>query len=580
MSCMAPRLLVRDRPLVVPSLPDAFAHRELAACLLAQRGVIDERAVEAFLDPSYERDVHDPFLFRQMQEAIDRTWMALQAHQTIVIHGDYDADGVCASTLLCEVFAVLKKLLGSESVVEVYLPHRDKEGYGVALATIDHLQAKHGVFLLVTVDCGISNHAAIAHAKTFGIDTIVCDHHAVSEILPEAILLHPLVPGESYPFSGLCGTGVAFKFGCGLYHHARTIGLSLPMGQEKWLLDLVAIATVTDVVPLKGENRALERFGLQVLGKTRRVGLRTLLESARSKYDEAITTETIGFRIGPRLNAAGRMHHAIDALLALCAQTPEEASVQVALLESHNTRRQQVTEKMMEEIHATLPDPLPHLMVCINEAWSPGLVGLCAGKLVSEFSRPAVVVGSEAGKYIGSGRSIPAYNITHALNAAKAHLDAFGGHPQACGFSTFGRERIDAALQEMQLHAQNELANAPFVAEVVADARLDLHQIDLDLIKLIERFQPFGEQNREPVFVTRSVTVVSVRVMGKSGEHVRGVVADEAGHTRTFVGFHQAHLLMDWPVGTKVDMVYTVRLNRWNDVSEVQLFAQQFFKIT
>ncbi|MCH8049741.1 DHH family phosphoesterase [Patescibacteria group bacterium] len=293
--------------------------------LLINRGLTKREEQERFLNPDWERDTHDPMQFKQMEDAVDRVFLALESGEPIAIHGDYDADGVCGSALLFSVLEVICHKLGfGTSSISVFLPDRERDGYGVAMHTVERL-VKEGVKLLITVDCGIANADQLEHAHELGTDVIICDHHQLAERLPKhAIILHPLAPGEDYPNKFLCGTGVAFKLGSALISHARKRGAALPEGYEKWFLDFVAIAMVTDVMPLLKENRTLEKFGLKVLNKSRRLGIRKIVELSRSDFG-SIDTQAVGFQIGPRINAAGRVRSAKIAFNALVAKTEDEA---------------------------------------------------------------------------------------------------------------------------------------------------------------------------------------------------------------------------------------------------------------
>ncbi|MDQ5952441.1 MAG: Single-stranded-DNA-specific exonuclease RecJ, partial [Patescibacteria group bacterium] len=308
--------------------------------LLTNRNVA-EAQFEYFLDPNWERDTHSPQNFTCMQAAVARVFAALTSGQKIVIHGDYDADGVCGSTVLFTTLREIAERLSVPFMAEVFLPDREKDGYGVAMHTVERLAAE-GVKLLITVDCGIANGLELGKAHELGVDVVVCDHHQMGEHYPDkAIVLHPLAPGEHYINKSLCGTGVAFKLASGLFEEARARGLAFPVGHEKWLLDLVAIATVTDVVPLLGENRTLEYYGLKVLQKTRRPGIKAILNVAGTDL-ASVDTQAIGFRIGPRLNAAGRLASAKLAFNTLAAQTEDEAGKAALELERLNKERQQI----------------------------------------------------------------------------------------------------------------------------------------------------------------------------------------------------------------------------------------------
>jgi single-stranded-DNA-specific exonuclease len=345
------------------------ASTDIFARLLKERSIED---IEAFLSPDYDAHTHDAYEFTLIDAAAERTVEALKSGGSIVIHGDYDADGVCGSTLLYDVLTDIAARLGYDASVEVYLPDREKDGYGVAMHTIDRFieQKKQ---LLITVDCGISNIEEIAAARAGGMDVIICDHHQLHESgeIPDAFVIHPLAEGETYPNKHLCGTGVAFKFATVLLDYARAGGADIPPGYEKWFLDLVAIATVTDIMPLTGENRVLEHFGLLVLEKTRRPGLIGLLDHVR-RPGESIDTQMIGFRIGPRLNAPGRIRHAKEAFDALISE-PQDVKARLHDLEVVNRQRQVIAEgAATEAFQIAEAQEDESVLIVHREHWNPG----------------------------------------------------------------------------------------------------------------------------------------------------------------------------------------------------------------
>jgi single-stranded-DNA-specific exonuclease len=550
---------------------------ELSPALLQclwNRGVRTRKAMTEFLEPDWSRDVYDPQRFRQMSRAVHRVFAALEARAVITVHGDYDADGVCGSAALFSTLRdICRALSYDETKLLVYLPHREKEGYGFSVSTAEHLHAHERTNLVVTVDCGIGNREAIARAKELGMDTIVCDHHAMPAALPEdTILLHPLVPGETYPNAFLCGTGVAFKLASALIHEARRRGAAFPEGYEKWLLDLVAIATVTDVMPLTGENRALERYGLLVLQKTRRIGLKKLFAVA-GVTPEHINTWTIGFQIGPRLNAAGRMRHASGAFRALICEDEVEAIELARELHAANAARQRASEEMYRAAREQIGDPGDRaLLTAVGDGWSAGLVGLVAGKLANELGRPVLVGGYDGEKIVGSGRSIPAFNIMHALAAASEHLDRFGGHPQACGFSTNGRERFARAVERMTVVAEEELKQTSRSPILHLDAVFSLRDINVELSETLARLEPFGEGNPEPVFFLPHLTVAGVDTVGVDGKHGRVLVRSATdGVTRRMIGFGLGARVRSLRPGVTIDTAVSLGMNEWNGNRELQI---------
>jgi single-stranded-DNA-specific exonuclease len=552
----------------------------VAADILWSRGHRTSEDVDRFLHPRWDEHTHDPEQFRHLPPALERVFTTLTNGERITVHGDYDADGVTGSTVLMTTLREIEQKLGKESTcVDYYIPHRDKEGYGLRLRTVDILKER-GTKLLITVDCGIACVEEIAVARKEGIEVIVVDHHQFGETLPDAWLIHPGIPEETYPFKQLAAVGVSFKFACALLAEARRRNIDIPVGWEKWLLDLVSIATVTDMVPLVGENRVLEHFGLQVLQKTRRPGLRALLESARLN-ETPLTTESIGFGIGPRINAAGRMEHASLALELLLAKTVEEASEKAAALERCNRARQEETRQMMQEAEEQLgaqgyteeylaAKDGPKAILLADKRWSPALVGLVAGRLLERFARPVVVVGHHEGQWIGSGRSIAAYNVTDAMRASgEGILTRVGGHVQACGFAFEDEARIPELRQRLHTHAAERLTADKLVPTKKYDAELGLAEVNAFLIQTLDLFEPYGEGNPKPLFCSRQVLITSSGVMGTDGRHLRMTVSADGAFLKC-VGFGMGERIEELKVGTKVDLLYHVNMNKWNGREEPQ----------
>ncbi len=559
----------------------------LVAALLWQRGVRSFEEAEMFLSPSWSAHVHDPAQFRHLPQAMARVFSALEAGDRITVHGDYDADGITGSTVLISTLhEIEKRLTGRErkdSVVDYYIPHRDKEGYGVHKATIGKLEER-GTKVLITVDCGIACVEEVALARKAGMDVIVVDHHQFGEILPDGWLIHPGLPEETYPFKKLAAVGVAFKFATALLNEARRKGLDIPVGWEKWLLDLVAIATITDVVPLIGENRVLETYGLQVLNKTRRPGLLALIDAA-SLTPGSIDTESIGFAIGPRINAAGRMDHASLALRLLLAESQEEAQTLAKELERCNRERQDATKVMMAQAEKQLMErytmkeldqPEKSALFLWDEAWSPALVGLVAGRFLERFARPTVVVGSHEGTWIGSGRSVSSYDITAAMRlAGEGRLTRIGGHVQACGFALVDPEHLPKIAEDLHVHAADAFQSGRPTPTLLIDADLSLAQVDEAFIDEVKRLEPFGEGNPKPLFRSENLLVTKVDTIGSTQAHLRMVVADR-GMMRKVIGFKLGNRIDELHVGSRVDLVYHVSMNEWNGRKEVQLVMKDF----
>lgn len=543
--------------------------------LLSHRGLKTQKDMDAFLKPDWMRDHYPSQLFTQMSQAVTRVFRALENKQMITIHGDYDADGVCGSAVLFVTLRDLCRAFGyDERTITFYIPHREKEGYGMSVETMEHLHEHEKTSLVITVDCGISNKPAIDRGHELGIDTIVCDHHTMPEVLPEhAILIHPLVPGETFPNKNLCGTGVAFKLACALYEEARTRGARIVEGQEKWLLDLVAIATVTDMMSLIGENRVLESYGLSVLNKTRRVGLRKLIEIAGGKLG-SLDTVSIGFQIGPRLNAAGRMNHATEALNLLIEEDETRATELALRLNETNKDRQRVSKKMYEEaLEMVKSSDETNLIVVVSDAWSPGLVGLVAGKLVNDFHRPVYVIGKHEDVYIGSGRTIGDFDVTAALRAASPYLEKFGGHPQACGFSIKGEENLENAIGVFRQFASETIKPEDLIPKLICDQELTLEELTWELLEVIETCRPFGRGNEEPLFCARDLSVVSSSTVGNDGKHLKLKVQSPNGRIIPAIAFGFGDFMKDVSPSKHIDLAFYLRMNQWNGNRELQLFV-------
>ena len=552
--------------------------------LLHNRGLSTQEEIDGYLSPDWNRDTYAPEAFSRMGEAVARVFAALDAREVITIHGDYDADGVCGSAVLFQTLRDIARALGFETkAITSYIPHREKEGYGLSVKTMEHLHEHEKSSLVITVDCGISNKPAIDRGHELGIDTIVCDHHVMPSVLPEAaILIHPLVPGEAYPNKSLCGTGVAFKLACALYREARTRGANITEGHEKWLLDLVAIATVTDIMPLTGENRVLEIYGLKVLNKTRRPGLRKLIEISGANRGKLDTT-AIGFVIGPRLNAAGRMNHASEALSLLIEEDDLRALEMAMCLQETNLERQRVSKRMYEEAKVILKEsaasisggtdvPGQKIIIAVSDSWSPGLVGLVASKLANDYHRPAYAIGKHEDLYIGSGRTVGDFDVTAALRHAESHVEKYGGHPQACGFSIRGEANLGKAVEALRTFAEGAVSEDACAPRLVCEAELELEQVDWELLEALERMHPFGRGNEEPVFCARALSVVSFTPVGSDGKHLKLTVRSPRGRILPAIAFGFGEMASRLSLtGQNVDLAFQIRENEWHGRRELQL---------
>ena len=585
-----------------PTAEFISAHPELpsiVARLLWNRDLRTPELIDEFLNPDYTSDIHDPFLFRDMELAVAIIFDAIKNKKNITVHGDYDADGVCASVILINTLLALgaKPFVTDENIdgTRVFLPHREIDGYGVNAKTVKHLKDIHKTDVLITCDCGVSNNEEIKLAKSFGMKVIVTDHHAIPAQLPPAdAIIHPKIEGEPYPDKGLCGAGVAFKLAQALLkRHCAASNGKTPDGEscegfEKWMLDLVAIATVGDMVPLIGESRTLTRYGLTVLNKTKNLGLRELMINAGILDDAGkpkrgqIDTHAVGFQIVPRLNAAGRMDHANTALALLMNDNTDEAKTLAAQLNQNNSDRQKLTDRIVtaarEQISATNQTNEPVLFV-YDESWPTGILGLVSGRLKDEFYKPAIALGKSAeGEIVGSGRSISEFNLIAALQSMPEYFIKFGGHPQAAGLSIKDIAALEKFKTAIRERAQKELAGVELVPQINIDAEVDLEEVNWKLYDLLQKFEPFGMNNEEPVYGARALTLVSATPIGQDGKHLRIMVKHNSHTVRKTIAFgfgdcnrHPADWKNTLKPGDKIDLAFTVAVNEWNGNRELEL---------
>jgi single-stranded-DNA-specific exonuclease len=480
--------------------------------LLYNRGIKSEKEIEKFLNPDWEKDLYDPYLMKGMKEAVSRVKKAIKNKEKVAIFGHFDVDGVVATSLLYIVF----KKMGLS--VLPYIPAR-QEGYGITEDGI-HQLVKEKVNLIISVDTGISSHKEIELANRLGIDVVITDHHEVPKKLPKAsAILNPKQKNCSYPFKELAGTGIAFKLVSAL---SLSFSSLLPQSYLKWLMDLVALGTICDVVPLLDENRLFAKFGLIVLNKTRRIGLQKIYQVAQLKPD-SIDPYTVSFVIGPRLNAPGRMDHANASFFLLTAKEPEKAEELAKMLDNYNRQRQAILEKAVEEAKTEVLEKnlLDHKLILIGKReWHSGIIGLIAAKLVEEYGRPALVlqIGEEISR--GSARSIDAFHITESLSNLKECLIKFGGHKRAAGFSVLTK-RIEELKNKLRTLAEEKLTEEDVIPFLKIEAKIDPKEINWELWSQLEKFEPTGFGNPRPVFLAEKVRVEKIRTVGNHAQHLK-----------------------------------------------------------
>lgn len=545
--------------------------------LLAVRGYGDPASIKRFCDPRLS-DLHPPALLPGAVRAAERLAEAVRRRERIVIYGDYDVDGITATAILYHAL----KAADPDARISTYVPHRLEEGYGLNSEAIRQLAAD-GAGVIVSVDCGITAIHPARIARELGVDLIITDHHnlpAEGEPLPDAFaMVHPRLPESVYPFGELCGAGVAFKLAWQfaiVYSGNERVGTHL----QKRLLDLlplVALGTIADVVPLVDENRILAGFGLRGIKQTPFDGLRALIE-ASDLMNEKIDSESVGFILGPRLNACGRMGHAAEAIRMLTDAPPEEAARIAKNLAKLNQERQKTERAIAIEaeqlaIDRGMTGDDRRIIVLAHESWHQGVVGIVCSRLVEKFGRPAILMQRMDDLCKGSARSIEGYSISAALAACTAHLATHGGHDMAAGLS-LTPNALDGFTEAITTHANEHIESSLLTPSLSLDADVTLGELTTDAVERLQRLSPFGRGNPKPLLRLRDVSVQgSPRAIGRNARHLSLSVAEEGGErTRVLraVWWSAASFAADLPVGTRVDLAIEPKLNHWNGRTTVE----------
>lgn len=570
--------------------------------LLWNRDIQDTKDIDDFINADYQ-DLLNPFLILDMQKSIDRIIEALQKKEKIIIFGDYDADGVTGSTILYQglktvYFALNQKggfQLGDKDItefdtyVQVYIPDRHKEGYGLKDEGVAYILSQKPN-IVITVDCGVRSAKEIEVIQSEHIDVIVIDHHSVPEEMPPAFgIIVPKRKGDPYPFKDLCGAGLAFKVITALLSEARTkIGYdSIPIGYEKWLLDLAAIGTIADMVPLVGENRILVRYGLYVLAKTRNIGLQALIEEIGiiPEVDEIdgvesanISVYSVGFQIAPRINAAGRIAHANQAFKLFTTQEKDEVQQLAQELQKLNDHRKSLTDTVFQEVEAKLAqyEDISQLAVIFegDKNWSIGVLGIVASRLVEKYYRPVILYQEQSHHNVASARSIPEFNIAEAVQNMQDIIISGGGHSQAAGLS-FDTHQTDTVKESLrsQIRAQVDINTLSPYKKI--DIELSAEAIDWDLYDTFYKLAPFGMQNPNPVFLVRKLRITDIKPLGKEQNHIKLQLISEAQSGRPLtisaIGFNFAYVLDQLHRNDVIDLVFRLEINEWGGNRELQL---------
>ena len=558
-------------------------YSRLTIQLLWDRNLKTQKAIDEFFNPDYDEDLHDPFLMKGMGEVVKRIKKALANKEKITIFGDYDADGVCGTAILVETI----KALGTEP--SIYIPDRDKEGYGLNLKAVKEV-ASRGTKLIITIDCGITDFEEIELANSLGVDVVIVDHHEAPEKVPNAVaFIDPRQKTEKYPFRELAAGGVAFKLAQALTKlKVKSQKLKVADGWEKWLLDLAAIATVADSMPIIGENRTIVKYGLVVLAQTKRIGLRELMKIARIEpvvdlklLLTNLDTYTIGFIIGPRLNAAGRMGHANTTYELLTTSDPKEAESLAKKINDKNQERQRLTDKILKEIETKMDIEKEKIIFEGSKDWPIGIVGLIAGRLRDKYFRPAIIFQKTEAIIRGSVRSIDSFNIIEAMSECKELFENFGGHPGAAGF-TISNNNLIKFKEKIVAIANKKIKENDLIPELKIDIEMEPKELNFNVFDELRDFAPFGESNEAPLFLMRGFKVLEVKIVGNNGTHLKmRLEKDGEGGTKRIwaIGFGLADFCANIKVGDKVDIVFELIANEWNGTKELQLKIMDLRKV-
>lgn len=537
--------------------------------LLVRRGVSTPEGADAFFAPSLA-DLHDPYLMPDMDKAVTRLNRAMGAKERIMIYGDYDVDGTTAVAL------VYKYLQNYYSNVEYYIPTRDDEGYGISLKSIDYA-AENGVRLIIVLDCGIKAIREIEYARSKGIDFIICDHHVPDEELPPAVaILNPKMPGSTYPCQHLSGCGVGFKF---MQAFAQSNGLGIHNELES-MLDLVAVSIASDLVPIVGENRIMAYHGLRRLNSNPNLGLRSIIRLCKLTNKDITISEVI-FKIGPRINASGRMQSGMETVDLLVSRDLHEAFEKGKDIDQYNRERKEIDKKITEEANALVERNVDiangkRSIVIYNRDWHKGVIGIVASRLTELYYKPAVVLSQANGLATGSARSVQGFDIYSAVNSARDLLENFGGHTYAVGLS-MREENIPEFRRRFEEYVSANILPNQLEPHLDIDAEIEFADITPDLVATLKKFNPFGPGNQKPVFCTKNVFDFGTsKLVGRNLEHIKLELEDDStSHVMNAIAFNMAPYFEHIHAHKPVDICYTIeQTKRGNHPETIQLMIR------
>ncbi len=553
---------------LVKSLSESLGIDEILATLLVQRGITNYEEAKDFFRPSLEH-LHDPFLMKDMDKAVDRLQKAMNDGEKILIYGDYDVDGTTAVAL---IYTYLKNFVNKKKI-EFYIPDRYEEGYGISYKGIDYA-ADNGFGLVIVLDCGIKAVEKIEYANQRGVDFIICDHHRPDEVIPNAVaVLDSKRPDCEYPYKELSGCGVGFKL-----VSALSMRLGRPIEEVYELLDYVAVSIAADIVPITGENRVLAYFGLKQLNKNPRPGIAAVLRQAEQKnaLERELTISDLVFLIGPRINAAGRLEKASDSVRLLLATNSEHAEKLAASINDLNSKRREfdnaITEEALQMINADEKLRNAKSTVIFNENWHKGVIGIVASRLTDSYYRPTIVLTRSGNLITGSARSIKNFDIYDAIDDCSDLLEHFGGHKYAAGLS-LKPENLEKFSERFEKYVSEHLEEDDLTPELNVDIQMDFTNITPKFVRILKQFAPFGPGNLSPVFLTKNVVDAGFSRAVGNRKHLKLSVMQQGNTDFVFSGiaFQKGDLYEKIHEKEPFTMCYYIEENFWQGKTTLQL---------
>jgi len=546
----------------VEKLQEKYKLNRLLSTLLTNRGITEEAEITKFLNPK-RSDFYDPFGMPDMEKAAERILKAIKDKEQIIIYGDYDVDGITSVT-------VLKSFLEERGIqVNVYIPNRLNEGYGLNKTAMEEI-AKQGNKLMITVDCGITAVDEVEYAKTFGIETIITDHHEPAEELPKAIaVVDAKRKDNKYECRNLAGVGVVFKL-------IQALSIKLGLDPKEYLkyLDIVCVGTISDIVPLTDENRVIVKLGLKLVEQTKNLGLKEILQSCG--YSK-INSTTISFGVAPRINACGRMGHQEEALNLLLSKEENEVKELTQKINEYNKTRQEIEKNIYNEAVEQIEKEgldTKNTIVVSGKGWHHGVIGIVSSKITELYFKPSILLCEEDGECKGSGRSIPGFDLHEALMECNDTIDKFGGHAMAVGIN-IKKEKVEEFKEEFEKIAKEKEVDK-IIPILNLDAEIKLDDVNKEMVDSLKELEPFGEANKMPIFAFRNLKIDSIRSLSE-GKHLRLSVKDNKNIINA-IGFNMGALADTYRIGDRVDIAGNLEINSFNGVDSIQINIKDIMK--